>query len=167
MISQLAQAEQDLQEFRVMTISMPTDRSTPIAPGLELTQDPVFANFFDMKVQVEQLRRDQARLQAIVDDFGSAPVRIEALEIVPAAAGSSELRSILDDLVEARSALRVLRARYADGYRPIQDLLVQIESIEEVAIPRVVAGINSVEKGAVHATGLAHLRQLDRAGKGR
>ena len=94
-----------------------------------------------MQVQVQQLSRDRARLQAIVDDFDDGVVRVEALEIVPAAASSSELRRILDDLVEARSQLRVLRDRYADNYPPIQDLLAQILTIEGTAIPRVVAGV--------------------------
>ena len=143
MEGQLAQAEQDLEEFKITTISLPSDQSVPIAPGLEITRDPVFGNYFDMRVQVEQLRRDRARLQAIADDFGEGSVRIEALEIVPAAASSSELRRILDDLVEARSELRVYRDRYADDYPPIQNLLAEIESIERNAIPRVVNGIIS------------------------
>lgn len=139
MQAELERAEEELEEFRITTISLPSDQ--PINAGLELTRDPVFGNFFNMKIEVEQLRRDQQRLQAIVDDFEDGDVRIEALEIIPSAAASSELRRILDELVEARSQLRVYRDRYADDYPPIQDLLVQIGTIEEQAIPRVVAGI--------------------------
>lgn len=141
MESELTRSERDLEEFRVNTISLPTDQSMPIAPGLAITRDPVFGNYFDMKVQVEQLRRDRARLQAIADDFGRGDVRIEALEVIPAAASSSELRRILDELVEARSQLRVLRDRYADDYPPIQDLIAQTRTVETQAIPRVVRGI--------------------------
>jgi capsular exopolysaccharide synthesis family protein len=141
MQAELDQAELDLEEFRITTISLPTDDSGPIAGGLELTRDPVFGSFFNMKVEVEELRRDRARLQAIVDDFGTAPIRIEALEVIGAAAQSSELRRILDELVDLRSEIRVLRDGYTDDYPPIQDLLTQIESLEEGAIPRVVTGI--------------------------
>lgn len=140
---ELAAAERRLEEFRVNTISMPTDQSMPIAPGLQITRDPVFGSFFDMKVQVEQLSRDRARLAAIAADFESGVVRIEALEMVPAAAESSELRRILDELVDARSELRVLQERYEDDYGPIQDKMASIRGIEEVAIPRVVNGILS------------------------
>lgn len=141
MEAELAQAERDLEEFRIATISMPSDQSMAIAAGLQITRDPVFGNYFDMRVEVEQLQRDQARLQEIIGDFGSGDVRIEALEVIPAASTSSELRRILDELVEARSELRVLRDRYADDYPPIQALLTQVETIEEQAIPRVVQGI--------------------------
>jgi len=139
MQAELERAETDLEEFRITTINLPSDQ--PINAGLELTRDPVFGNYFDMKIEVEQLRRDRQRLQAIVDEFQNGEVRIEALEIIPAAAASSELRRILDELVEARSELRVYRDRYADDYPPIQDLLVQISTIEDQAVPRVVNGI--------------------------
>lgn len=142
METEMARSERDLEEFRVTTISLPSDQSTPIAGGLEMTRDPVFSNFFDMKVQVEQLRRDRARLEATVNSFQSeGSVRIESLEVIPAAASSSELRVILNELVEARSQLRVLRQRYEDDYSPIQDLLAQVANIESDAIPRVVNGI--------------------------
>lgn len=138
---ELAQAERELEEFRITTISLPSDQSTPISPGLEFTRDPVFGSFFNMKIQLEQLRRDRVRLQAAYDGFSDGPIRIEALEVIATAAASSELRRILDELVDARSQLRVLRDRYADDYPPIQNLLVQVESIETRAIPRVVLGI--------------------------
>ena len=142
MEAELAQAEADLEEFRVTTISMPTDQSMPIAPGLQITRDPVFGNYFDMKVQVEQLRRDRGQLESTLAAIeADGTVRIEALEVIPAAASSSELRVILTELVDARSQLRALRQRYADDYPPIQDLLGQIRNIEEDVIPPLVQGI--------------------------
>lgn len=138
---ELARSEQSLEEFRVATISLPTDQSLAISPGLEATREPVFSSFFEDRLAVEQLQRDRTRLQATLEGFGDGPIRIEALELIPAAAGSSELRSILDQLLEARSELRALRDRYADDYPPIQDLLVQIRTLESGAIPRVVQGI--------------------------
>lgn len=138
---ELAEAEANLEEFRIATISLPSDQATPIAPGLDVTRDPVFQNYFDMQVQVQQHSRDRERLQRIVDDFDRGLVRVEALELVPAASTSSELRVLLSDLVEARSQLRVLRDRYQDDYRPIQDLLAQIETLETQSIPTVVQGI--------------------------
>jgi len=139
--AELAQAERDLEEFRIQTISLPSDRSSAIAAGLQVTRDPVFQNFFTLRVEVEQIRRDRARLQAVRSQFGNGPIQIEALEVIPAAAGSSELRRILDELVLARSELRTYRDRYADDYPPIQDLLVRIETLETRSVPQVVDGI--------------------------
>ncbi|HET9949670.1 MAG TPA: polysaccharide biosynthesis tyrosine autokinase [Longimicrobiales bacterium] len=139
--AELADAEQELEEFRVRTISLPSDR-TPIAPGLQVTRDPVLDNFFQMRIRVEELRSDRERLEEAIRSFEEAgQVRIEALEVIPATASSSELRRILDELVEARSQLRALQDRYADDYPPVQELLVQINTIETRAIPRVLDGI--------------------------
>ncbi|HET9949775.1 MAG TPA: polysaccharide biosynthesis tyrosine autokinase, partial [Longimicrobiales bacterium] len=139
--AELAQAERDLEEFRITAITLPSDRNAAIAPGLQITRDPVFNNFFGMRIELEQITRDRARLQEVAAGFSDGPIRIEALEVIPAAAGSSELRRILDELVQARSQLRAYRTRYADDYPPVQDLLAQIESIERRAIPQVVNGI--------------------------
>jgi len=135
---ELAQAERDLEEFRINTITLPTDRSAPITAGLQVTIDPVFDMFFTMTIQLEEIRRDRERLsRAMAQGEQGGGVRIEALEVIPAAAGSSELRRILDELVGVRSQLRVLRDRYADDYPPIQDLLVQANTIETRSIPQV------------------------------
>lgn len=137
----LAAAERRLEEFRVATITLPQDRS-PIAVGLQETRNPVFDRFFDMSLQLDDVRRDKNRLQAALQGFeDSGEVQIDALEVIPAAQQSSELRRILDDLVDARSELRVLRDRYSDDYAPVQDLLAQIQSIEQQSLPRVVRGI--------------------------
>ena len=55
----LHDAEGALENFRVKTITLPSEQSTPVAPGLEATRDPVFKNFFDMRIEREQLRRDR------------------------------------------------------------------------------------------------------------
>ena len=140
---ELADAERALEEFRVATITLPSDEATPIAPGLEVTTDPVIGGFFRMKVEVEQIRRDRLRLQEVLRALPESGVRIETLEVIPAAAQSSELRVTLDELVQARSELRTLRDRYSDDYPPVQELLTRIGTLERGAIPRIVNGIMS------------------------
>lgn len=138
----LADAEVTLEEFRVGTITLPSDDATPIAPGLEMTRGPVFGNYFNMKVDLEQLRRDRTRLRELADQIiETGEVQIPALEAIPAASGNAELQRVLNELVEARSQLRVFRDRYSDEYPPIQELLTRIETIEEETVPRLVEGI--------------------------
>jgi capsular exopolysaccharide synthesis family protein len=95
-----------------------------------------------MRIELEEIRRDRARLQAALDEISATgEVRIETLELIPAAGRSSELLRILSDLVDARSELRALTDRYSADYPPVQDVLTRITSIEQNAIPRVVRGI--------------------------
>jgi succinoglycan biosynthesis transport protein ExoP len=131
----LRQAERDLQDFRVKTITLPSDASTPIAPGLQMTQTPVIARFFQMKVDLEQTRRDREQLQHALDSISQGTVRIESLEAVPEVGKSSELTQALGELVTLRAQLRTLRNNYTDDYPPIQDLLRQIATLEHQTIP--------------------------------
>jgi len=138
---ELESAEGQLEGFRVATITLPTDQVIPIAPGLEETRDPVFGNFFQMKVDLGQVSRDRERLQSVVDTLAQGTLRVEALEAIPAAASSLELSRVLGELVDARAQLRVLRDRYSDDYPPIQDQLTRIRTIETEAVPRVLSSI--------------------------
>jgi capsular exopolysaccharide synthesis family protein len=138
----LADAERELEVFRISTISLPTDESQPIAPGLQSTRGPVFQNFFTMRIELDEVRRDRQRLQTVLSDIrSSGEVRIEALEMVPSANRSSELRSIVDELVNVRAEVRVFRDTYQDSYRPLQDLLGHQATLETEAIPSVLQGI--------------------------
>ena len=139
--TELAQAEQELEEYRVATITLPSDQSTPISPGLEQTRDPVFDNYFDMQVDLETVRRDRQRLAEVVGAFDDEGVRIEALEAIPAVSESSEMSALLDELVEARSELRVLRERYSEDFPVVRDLRARIETLEQRSIPQVAQGI--------------------------
>jgi len=138
----LQAAEGALQEFRVATISMPSDRSPPVAAGLQLTTNPVISNFFEMRIQVDQMRLDRDRLQAALDEIDrTGTVSIPALELIPLVRESSELTRALAELVDARAELRVLRDRYSDDYQPVQDLLFGIQSIEQGTIPNLLQQI--------------------------
>jgi polysaccharide biosynthesis transport protein len=139
--AELAQAEQDLEEYRVTTITLPSDQATPISPGLEQTRGPVFNNYFNMQLELETVRRDRQRLEEVVAGFGSQGVRIEALEAIPSLSSSSELGVLLTELVQARADLRALRERYSDDFGPVRDLLQRINTIETQSIPQVVRGI--------------------------
>ncbi|MDH3424052.1 MAG: polysaccharide biosynthesis tyrosine autokinase, partial [Gemmatimonadota bacterium] len=160
----LAQAERRLEEFRVTTITYPTDRIAIVA-GLQETRAPVFDRYFEMSMELEDVRRERDRLEAALESFEEdGEVRIEALEVIPSARESSELRRILDDLVDARSELRVFRDRYADDYLPVQELLRQVESIETQAIPRVARGILAElgsQEGEMQARVNANSRELE------
>jgi len=132
----LHEAERNLEDFRVRTITLPSDASTPIAPGLEMTQGPVFNRFFQMKVDLEQTRHDRQQLQRAVDSLSQGPIRIESLEMVPEVNNSAELKQALAELVTLRAQLRTLRNDYTDDYPPVQDLLKRIATIEHQTVPR-------------------------------
>lgn len=129
----LQQAETALEDFRVQTVTLPSDRSTPVAPGLEITRDPVFTSFFDMRIELENIRRQQDLIrQAVRVDTGAT---LETLRAVEAVQNSPEMKAALDELTEKRSQLRALRYRYTDQHPPVRQLIDEIEALETETIP--------------------------------
>src|SRR5690606_17796357 len=51
----LREAERQLESFRVQTITLPTDQSSAIAPGLQQTRAPALDDFFSLRTELEEL----------------------------------------------------------------------------------------------------------------
>ncbi|NNF13892.1 MAG: polysaccharide biosynthesis tyrosine autokinase [Gemmatimonadetes bacterium] len=140
--SQLFAAEQAYEVFRVNTITTPTVGGGA-AGGLSQNTNPVFENFLENRIRQSEIADTRARLGGVLSTFEeTSEVRIEALEMIPETANSSELRRAIDDLIDARAQRRALSDRYTPDHPAVQDLEVQIESIE-TSIANSVQGIAS------------------------
>jgi capsular exopolysaccharide synthesis family protein len=163
----LRAAESSLESFRVKTITLPSERATPVAPGLEQTRDPVFANFFEMRIEREQLRRDQEAIQRVLADLpdsGGAErgggAGVAALEVIGSVQRSAELSSALRELTAKQAELRALRYRYAEAYPPVERLAGEVATLERRTIPELartllaqIATREQVIDSLVHAAG--------------
>ncbi|UCC47424.1 MAG: polysaccharide biosynthesis tyrosine autokinase, partial [Gemmatimonadota bacterium] len=125
----------------VRTITLPSEPATPIVPGLAATRDPAFANYFDLKVEREQLRRDREAVERVLVQAPDSGLSVEALEVIPAVRGSSELTAALADLTSKRAELRALRYTYTDEYPPVRELAGEVETLERTAIPSLAAAL--------------------------
>jgi tyrosine-protein kinase Etk/Wzc len=132
----LREADNELESFRIATITVPTERATPVAPGLLQTHDPVFTNFFNMKIEQDQLRRDREAIERALGRAGtSAPLSVAALEYIGAVQNSSELLGALQVLSTRRAELRALRNQYTDEYPSVRALSDDIRTMEGQTIP--------------------------------
>ena len=135
----LRQAELELENFRVQTISLPSEQGTPVAPGLQETQSPVFQNFFNLKLEQEEARRDQIAIERALSRSGdNGRLATEALEIIPSVRESSDLMSALGLATEKRSELRALRLRYTEDHPAVRELTEDIRELEGTTIPNLV-----------------------------
>ncbi len=129
----LQNAERALETYRVNTILLPSDRQAPGA-GLEQTRDPVFANFFDMNIKREQLRRDREAIERALADPDGA-VSPDALNVIGEVQQSTELRAALTELTAKQADLRAPRYRYTDAHPPVRALAGQVDSLSRRIIP--------------------------------
>lgn len=134
----LREAEIALEAFRVRTVTLPSDQSTPVAPGIALTRDPVFGAYFDMKVSREDLRRDRQALERILRHSATGEIGFDALAVVPAAQQNPEITQLLAERTQKRAELRALQGRYTDEHPPVRRLLDDLGTTERVAIPNAV-----------------------------
>jgi len=139
----LRAAENALETFRVHTVTLPTERSTPVVPGLEATRDPAFTNYFDMKVELEQLRRDRDAIRRALTALHESGPSVDGLEGIGAVQHSAELSDALRELTTKQAALRALRYRYTDATPGVQRQASQIDTLVRHTLPRLATALIS------------------------
>ena len=138
----LGRAEQALETFRVNTITLPTERASPVTPGLEQTRDPVFNAFFEMRIQRDQLDRDR---QAIARSMARPDSSVSSMELeaIPSVRNSSELMQALTTLASKEAEARAMRLQFADTYPPLQRLNAEIADLRLRTVPTLVRKLDA------------------------
>ena len=137
----LRDAEIALEDFRVRTVTLPSDQAAPVTAGLQLTRDPVFDAYFDLKVSREELRRDRLALERVSAEAAAGRMGFDALAVIPAVQQNPELTRLLADRTTKRAELRALSQRYTDQHGSVRRLTADLESLEGAAIPAAARGL--------------------------
>ncbi len=130
----LGRAESALETFRVHTITLPSEQASPVTPGLQQTQDPVFRSFFDMRVQRDQLDRDRRNIVAALAQPDSEVAAMQ-LEAIPSVRESSELTQALGLLASKEADARALRLQFGNAYPPLKQDETEIADLQRRAVP--------------------------------
>jgi capsular exopolysaccharide synthesis family protein len=133
---QLRESETELEAFRVRTVTLPQEAASPVAPGLGATREASFSNYAGLLMEREQLRRDRWSIDRVLRNASESGPSIEGLEIIPAVRGSSDLVLAMGELAAKRAELRAVLNRYTEEHKVVRDLRREIQSLEQVAVPR-------------------------------
>jgi tyrosine-protein kinase Etk/Wzc len=128
----LREAEMSLEGFRIQTITLPSESSGPVAPGLEATRDPLWAQFFDLRITGDQIQRERAAIDRVL---AGPELSVEGLETIGSVRGSSALTTALRQLNEKRAELRSLQFRYTDDHPMVQLVAEEVRTLEQGTIP--------------------------------
>lgn len=137
----LREAEIELEGFRVQTITLPSEQSIAVAPGIQQTRDPAIEAFFGMRVEREQARGDREAVERTLSQVQAGQVTIDALSGIPAVQTSAELIGALNQRTERRAELRALQQRYTEDYAPVRRLTQDIEQLEQGTIPQLAGAL--------------------------
>ncbi|WP_337171441.1 polysaccharide biosynthesis tyrosine autokinase [Gemmatimonas aurantiaca] len=136
---ELAGAESALESFRVRTVTEPSERQT-ITPGIEMTNSPVFENYFRDKILSDNYRRDREALERILQSGRSGtPITREAVLSVPAVnadPAADNLRKALEEQAAREFELRRLRETYTDEYQRVKDAQAALAGLRDSVVPR-------------------------------
>ena len=141
-LQNLQAAELAYQNFRVETITLPSERMLAASPAgnAAVGQGPAFSQYFDAKVEVEQLRRDREAIRRALERAESGELSIVALDAIGAVQRSVELKHALEELTSKRANLRAIRHQYTEEHPAVKQLIAQIDSLENRTIPQL-AGV--------------------------
>lgn len=134
----LSRAESALEQFRVRTVTEPNERQT-IAPGIEMTNSPVFDSYFRDRILADNYRRDRETLERLLTNAsnGTAITR-EAVLSVPLVNGdpaADDLRKLLAEQADREAMLRRLRETYTDDFPRVRDEAEALRQLRATSVP--------------------------------
>jgi capsular exopolysaccharide synthesis family protein len=129
----LSSAELALENFRVNTITLPSETATPVTPGLESTRAPVLSSYFQLKIEKDQIERDQRQVQRVLDSGDG--ISVDALSAVESVQQSPELTQTLQELSAKRANLRALSQLYTPEHPLVRRAQDELRDLEGNVIP--------------------------------
>ncbi len=136
----LSAAEGALQQFRIQTVTQPNERQLVNVPGIELTRNPVFDDYYKQKVLVDGLSRDRIALERILatgkQDGIITPEAVLSVPMVTNDPASAPLRSLLAEQTDRENKLRIARESFTDEFETVKNELASLKSFKSVMVPR-------------------------------
>jgi capsular exopolysaccharide synthesis family protein len=132
--SELRDAELAYRDFRVKTITLPTESATP--GGAAQPRDPFVATFFQQKVAYEALVQQHQTLERMLAEIEHGNGSVDALWSVLSTDNEwQELRNALTEYSQKEAALRAAQQVYTDEHRTVQDLKSGLARLRAKTIP--------------------------------
>jgi capsular exopolysaccharide synthesis family protein len=133
----LKEAESALQNFRVNTITLPGE-GTAVAPGVAQTTPLVTNQYFQEKLELDNLKRDRDALRRFAQAARKGTVSPDAMMQIPAIANNpaaENLRRSVQQLWEVQAQLRAAQQVYTNEHQRVRDLQQQAQVIQTQTIP--------------------------------
>jgi len=147
-------AEGALQNFRVRTITLPSDARSTSAPVEEATgprasgaseggdRDPISTSFFSQQLTYDGVRRQRAALERTMAGVRAGTLAAGALNAIPAARTDPELQTALHALADNEAKLVAARKEFTDAHPTVRALGGSVTELREQTIPRAVDGLD-------------------------
>src|SRR5438874_1590873 len=162
----LRRAEDALRVFRVGAVTTLAEGAGSVAQNTQYQRDPLFAGLVEMKVSLDEIRRDREAIERLLRQGVDSGVSVDALGMVGAVQHSTELVQALRDLTAKQAELRALRGHYTDDNPPVRRAAAEAEALSRHTIPALASSlaaelrVRGTELGQRVATASSGLKQV-------
>lgn len=162
----LASAENELESYKVATITLPTEMGVPVNPGLQSTDPTARGNYWRLTTEKDLFSRDRAAILRAIGNRDADRDIVTALEMIPSVRQSSELTSALSEAATTDAALRALKVQLTDQHPQVIAEQQRLDSLRNYVIPtyarQVVDQLSKEETAVDDMIGVAagELRQI-------
>ncbi len=162
----LRRAEDALRAFRVGAVTTLAEGAGSVAQNTQYQRDPLFAGLVEMKVSLDEIRRDREAIERLLRQGVDSGVSVDALGMVGAVQHSTELVQALRDLTAKQAELRALRGHYTDDNPPVRRAAAEAEALSRHTIPALASSlaaelrVRETELGQRVATASTGLKQV-------
>lgn len=136
-----AEARQHLQAAEAALQSFRVDNAGITAPAPDVRGDPGFLRTFELRVALEELRRDRRALERAVSGSPQSGLGLEALAAVARERDAPDLVNALEEFTGKAAELRALRYRYTDASAPVRQAQGELDDLQRRAIPDLARGL--------------------------
>jgi capsular exopolysaccharide synthesis family protein len=128
-------AEENLEGFRVGTITLPREDQPQVTPGLQATTGSVYSQYYQMRTLRDEIRRDRRDIEEVLGKVVKGETTVDAFHTIPAVRTAPDLQKVLGELSAAEGELRTLLSRYTEEYKGVKDIRDRISMLRDQTIP--------------------------------
>ena len=136
--AQLRNAERALENFKVNTITLPSEGGTPIPGGLEVTQAPAISSYFSKKIELDGLHQDRLALEKVIAANGPYESVLQITSVANSP-GGKQLMALYGQLYDAQAKLTSARQLFTDSYPAVKEMAASVDLLKNKTIPELVA----------------------------
>src|ERR1043166_8636703 len=92
--------------FRLRTAGVVQQGAPTVSPTMDGKGDPVYSRAFELRLNVEQLRRERRVIEKALADQPKSGLPVEALAVLPTVQASPELNTALQEINQKEADLR-------------------------------------------------------------
>jgi succinoglycan biosynthesis transport protein ExoP len=144
--AELRASEDQLERFRVNTITLPRGVGTATGTGVA-AGDPVIGTYFQQKAALDELRNERDALQRMIADANGGPINTQGFLQLPTILNSApQLRTAIEELSLRQATLRTEQQFLTDANPRIKQLAEAVRVLERETIPQItLAVLNSLK----------------------